>query len=113
MLLAWCVQVKKQEHKSLVEDPETAVSALFMGRLESSVTCAGAKPSVTVQPFTALGLHIQSDKVRDRVAGRYSVGRVNPRVSEHALMPRDVWVGMGWGKRESTRVWCNLHVYVS
>jgi ubiquitin carboxyl-terminal hydrolase 10 len=44
-------------------DPDTAATALFHGKLASTVACVGAKNSITVQPFTALGLHILPDSV--------------------------------------------------
>lgn len=63
----WLVQsgkrvAKRQEHRA-ADDAETAVSVLFRGRLLSTVTCQGQKPSETSQPFLALGLHILSDPV--------------------------------------------------
>lgn len=67
----WLVQsgrraAKRQEHRG-ADDAETAISAIFRGRLLSTVTCAGQKPSETSQPFLALELHILPDNVRGGV----------------------------------------------
>eukprot|EP00887_Chlorella_sp_A99_P007150 scaffold2.g7150.t1 len=64
----WLVQsgkraAKRQEHCA-ADDAKTAVTQLFRGRLLSTVTCAGQKPSETSQPFHSLELHILPDSVR-------------------------------------------------
>lgn len=52
----------------IVADTSPA-SSLFQGRIASCVSAAGTPPSVTIQPFAALGLHI----LHPGVSGGYTV----------------------------------------
>ena len=60
--------MKQQEVSTQVAEQETAISALFRGKLTSTVACAGSPPSQTIEPFYMLLLHIQSDSVRSVAA---------------------------------------------
>ena len=60
--------VKQQEVSAQVAEQETAITALFRGKLTSTVACAGMPPSQTIEPFNILLLHIQSDSVRSVAA---------------------------------------------
>jgi hypothetical protein len=56
--------VRQQEVGSTAaSEPETAISALFRGKMVSSVSRSGAPVSRTVQPFAVLGLHIVPEQV--------------------------------------------------
>jgi ubiquitin carboxyl-terminal hydrolase 10 len=56
--------VRQQEASTAPQEAETLVTALFQGKLATSVSCAGAPTSVTVHPFNVVGLAIGSDHVR-------------------------------------------------
>lgn len=53
------------EQRSVGEVEETAISLLARGRMVSSVSTSNRVASVTLQPFTVLGLHLLDTNVRD------------------------------------------------
>lgn len=56
--------VRRQEVSIAHQEAETLVTALFQGKLATSVSCAGAPTSVTVHPFNIVGLAIGSSHIR-------------------------------------------------
>lgn len=56
--------VKQQEVSAAPQEAATVVTALFQGKIATSVSCARAPTSVTVHPFTILGLPLGSDHIR-------------------------------------------------
>lgn len=65
----WLVQsgkraVRQQEVSASPAEASTVVTSLVEGKLATSVSCAGAPPSVTVHPFKVIGLPISADAVK-------------------------------------------------
>ena len=56
--------VKQQEVSAAPSEEASVITALFQGKLATSVACAGTPVSVTVHPFTLIEVPILSDAIR-------------------------------------------------
>lgn len=62
---AWLTRAGRRTiRQNEIVDVASPASALFQGRMASCISAHGAPPSVTIQPFVALGLHILHPAVR-------------------------------------------------